>query len=156
MSKNETTNRTSRSIEKREQERRNETWSPPNLLPDPYPKDGWSFKWVRISTQGQDDPTNYSKKLREGWEAVPLEDAPEMEHLVLDPNPRFKGKVEVGGLLLCRMPENMANQRNEHYRKQSSEAMRSVDNALLRESNPRMPINNPQRDSRTSFGKGGS
>ena len=37
--------------------RRNETWSPPNLLPDPYPKDGWTFKWVRISTQGQDDPT---------------------------------------------------------------------------------------------------
>ena len=60
-------------------------------------------------TQGQDDPTNYSKKLREGWEAVPIEDAPEMEHLVLDPKPRFKGKVEVGGLLLCRMPENMAN-----------------------------------------------
>ena len=58
MSKNETTNRTPRSIEKREQERRNETWSPPNLLPDPYPKDGWTFKWVRISTQGQDDPTN--------------------------------------------------------------------------------------------------
>ena len=67
----------------------------------------------RISTQGQDDPTNYSKKLREGWEAVPIEDAPEMAHLVLDPKPRFKGKVEVGGLLLCRMPENMAKQRNE-------------------------------------------
>ena len=85
---------------------------------------------------------------------MPLEDAPEMEHLVLDPKPRFKGKVEVGGLLLCRMPENMAKQRNEHYRNQSTEAMRSVDNALMRESNPRMPINNPTRDSRVSFGKG--
>ena len=48
---------------------------------------------------------NYSKKLREGWEPVPLAEAPEMEHLVLDPNPRFKGNVEVGGLLLCRMPD---------------------------------------------------
>ena len=77
-----------------------------------------------------------------------------MEHLVLDPHPRFKGKVEVGGLLLCRMPEGMANQRNEYYRNQSEEAMRSVDNTLMRESNPRMPINSPQRNSRISFGKG--
>jgi hypothetical protein len=154
MSDTKQAKRSPRSIEKRENEERNQSWSPPNLLPDPHPKDGWSFKWVRISTQGQDDPTNYSKKLREGWEAVPIVDAPEMEHLVLDPKPRFKGKVEVGGLLLCRMPEHMAKQRNEHYRSQSTEAMKSVDNALMRESNPRMPINNPNRDSRVSFGKG--
>ncbi len=146
--------RSPRSVEKREQELRNQTWSPPNMLPDPYPQDGWTFKWVRISTQGQDDPTNYSKKLREGWEAVPVEEVPEMEHLVLDPTPRFKGKVEVGGLLLCRMPESIANQRNEYYRNQSEEAMRSVDNTLMRESNPRMPINAPERNSRISFGKG--
>jgi len=154
MSDTKQAKRSPRSVEKRENEERNQSWSPPNLLPDPLPKDGWSFKWVRISTQGQDDPTNYSKKLREGWEAVPIVDAPEMEHLVLDPSPRFKGKVEVGGLLLCRMPENMVKQRNEHYRNQSTEAMKSVDNALMKESNPRMPINNPNRDSRVSFGKG--
>ena len=77
-----------------------------------------------------------------------------MEHLVLDPNPRFKGNVEVGGLLLCRMPEGMAAQRNEYYANQSRNAIESVDNALMRESNPRMPINAPQRDSRVTFGKG--
>lgn len=154
MSESAKTTRSPRSVEKREQELRNQTWSPPNLLPDPYPKDGWTFKWVRISTQGQDDPMNYSKKLREGWEAVPIEEAPEMQHLVLDPNPRFEGKVEVGGLLLCRMPESIANQRNEYYRKQSTDAIHSVDNALMRESNPRMPINAPERNSRVSFGKG--
>jgi len=146
--------RTPRSVEKREQELRPQTWSPPNMLPDPLPKDGYTFKWVRIATQGQDDPMNYSKKLREGWEAVPIEEAPEMEHLVLDPNPRFKGNIEVGGLLLCRMPEHMAKQRNEHYRQQSTDAIHSVDNALMRESNPRMPINRPERSSRVSFGKG--
>ena len=146
--------RSPRSVEKRENEERNQSWSPPNLLPDPHPKDGWSFKWIRVNTQGQEDPMNYSKKLREGWSPVPVEECPEMEHLVLDPNPRFKGNVEVGGLLLCRMPESVANQRNEYYRKQSEDAMRSVDNTLMRESNPRMPINSPQRDSRVSFGKG--
>ena len=82
--------RTPREVEKREQEVRNEDWTPPNLLPDPIPQDGWNFKWVRISTLGKDDPMNYSKKLREGWEAVPMTECPEMEHLVLDPNPRFE------------------------------------------------------------------
>ena len=97
---------------------------------------------------------NYSEKLREGWEPVPIAEAPEMEHLVLDPNPRFEGNIEVGGLLLCRMPEGMAQQRNEYYQRQSEEAMRSVDNTLMRDSDPRMPISSPQRDSRVSFGKG--
>ena len=135
MSDSAKASRTPRSVEKREQEARPQTWSPPNMLPDPLPKDGYTFKWVRISTQGQDDPMNYSKKLREGWEPVPLAEAPEMEHLVLDPNPRFKGNVEVGGLLLCRMPDGVAAQRNEYYQHQSEEAMRSVDNTLMRESN---------------------
>ena len=139
MSDSAKASRNPRSVEKREQELRPQTWSPPNMLPDPLPKDGYTFKWVRISTQGQDDPMNYSK-LREGWEPVPLAEAPEMEHLVLDPNPRFKGNVEVGGLLLCRMPESMAQQRNEYYQRQSEEAMRSVDNTLMRDSDPRMPI----------------
>ena len=153
MSDTKQAKRSPRSVEKRENEERNQSWSPPNLLPDPLPKDGWTFKWVRISTQGQDDPTNYSKKLREGWEAVPVTDAPEMEHLVLDPNPRFKGKVEVGGLLLCRMPSKMASQRNQHYVNQSRDSMESVDRSLMRESNPRMPINSPERNSRVTFGK---
>jgi len=144
--------RTPRDIEKREQEVRNEDWTPPNLLPDPLPKDGWSFKWVRTSTLGKDDPMNYSKKLREGWEAVPLTECPEMEHLVLDPSPRFEGKVEVGGLLLCRMPEGKAAQRNQYYTNQSVDALRSVDQSLMRESNPRMPISEPDRKSRVSFG----
>lgn len=154
MSNSAKASRTPRSVEKREQELRPQSWSPPNMLPDPLPTDGWSFKWVRISSQGQDDPMNYSKKLREGWEAVPIEEAPEMEHLVLDPNPRFKGNIEVGGLLLCRMPESMAIQRNEYYTRQSKDAIQSVDNQLMRESNPRMPINEPERSSRVSFGKG--
>jgi len=146
-------NRTPREIEKREQDVRNEDWTPPNLLPDPLPKDGWNFKWVRTSTLGKDDPMNFSKKLREGWEAVPVNECPEMEHLLLDPNPRFDGKIEVGGLLLCRMPTGKAAQRNEYYRKQSTEAIRSVDSSLMRESNPRMPINQPDRRSSVKFGE---
>ena len=154
MSDTAKASRTPRSVEKREQEVRTQDWTPPNMLPDPLPREGFIFKWVRISTQGQDAPMNYSKKLREGWEAVPIEEAPEMEHLVLDPNPRFKGQIEVGGLLLCRMPESMAQQRNEYYQRQSRDAMDSVDSQLMRESHPTMPINRPERSSRGWVGKG--
>ena len=145
--------RTPRSVEKREQEVRNEKWTPPNLLPDPLPKDGWSFKWVRISTQAQEDPMNYSKKLREGWSPVPIEDCPEMEHLVLDPNPRFKGNVEVGGLLLCKNSVENTEARRDYQNDMTNRQMESVDNNYMRSSDPRMPVLKPERSTRKSFGK---
>jgi len=147
-------NRTPRSVEKRDHEVRQEDWKPANLLPDPNPVDGISFKWVRVSSMGEADPTNYSKKIREGWQPVPLEEVPELAHLVIDPNPRFEGKLEVGGLLLCKMPQRMVDQRNAHYLKNSVEAQASVDNNLMKESNPRMPMDKPQNSSRVSFGRG--
>ena len=147
-------NRTPRSVEKREQEERNQDWTPANLLPDPHPKDGIKFKWVRVSSMGEADPTNYSKKIREGWQPVSIEEVPELEHLVIDPNPRFEGKLEVGGLLLCKMPERMVNQRNDHYLKQSQDHQASVDNNLMKESNPLMPMDKPPNSSRVTFGRG--
>lgn len=139
---------------KRESEERQQTWSPANILPDPDPVEGIRFKWVRVSSMGQDDPMNYSKKIREGWEPVPVEEVPELQHLLIEPNKKFEGKMEVGGLLLCKMPEHMAKQRQDHYLAQSRGAMESVDNNLMRESDPRMPINAPQRQSRSTFGSG--
>jgi len=148
-------NRTPRSVEKRETEVRNETWTPASLLPDPHPQDGVSFKWVRVSSMGESDPTNYSKKIREGWQPVTIEEVPELAHLVIDPSPKFEGKLEVGGLLLCKMPKSMVEQRNAHYLKNSQDAQASVDNNLMRESNPRMPINRPENKTRVTFGSGG-
>lgn len=139
---------------KRESEERQQTWSPANILPDPDPVEGIRFKWVRVSSMGQDDPMNYSKKIREGWTPVPVEEVPELQHLLIEPNKKFEGKMEVGGLLLCKMPEHMAKQRQDHYLAQSRGAMESVDNNLMRESDPRMPINAPQRQSRSTFGSG--
>jgi hypothetical protein len=140
--------------QKRESEERPQTWSPANILPSPDPVEGIRFKWVRVSSMGQDDPMNYSKKIREGWTPVPVEEVPELQHLLIEPNKKFEGKMEVGGLLLCKMPEHMAQQRQDHYLAQSRGMMESVDNSLMRESDPRMPINAPQRQSRSTFGSG--
>jgi hypothetical protein len=154
MTESQKSNRSPRSVEKRENEVRTQDWTPANLLPDPNPKDGISFKWIRVSSMGVADPTNYSKKIREGWQPVPIEEVPELAHLVIDPNPKFEGKLEVGGLLLCKMPSSMTKQRNDHYLQNSKDAQSSVDNNLMKESNPRMPMDKPTNTSRVSFGRG--
>ena len=98
------------------------------------------------------DPRNLSAKLREGWEPVTLEEQPKFQ-LLVDPTSRFKDNIEIGGLLLCKTPIEFVEQRNAYYAKQSQAQTESVDNTLMRQSDPRMPLFN-ERKSTTSFGKG--
>ena len=128
------------------------TWAPPTLLPDPAPQEGWQFRWIRISTQGQNDPSNLSSKLREGWEPCRAQDHPEIQ-LFVDPASQFKDNIVVGGLMLCKTPSEMVAQRDAWFRKQAESQMQSVDNNFLRESDPRMPLFNERKTSVT-FGKG--
>ena len=128
------------------------TWAPPTLLPDPAPQEGWEFRWIRISTQGQNDPSNLSSKLREGWEPCRAQDHPESQ-LFVDPASQFKDNIVVGGLMLCKTPSEMVAQRDAWFRKQAESQMQSVDNNFLRESDPRMPLFN-ERSTKVTFGKG--
>ncbi len=98
------------------------------------------------------DPRNLSAKLREGWEPVKIEEQPKFQ-LLIDPNSRFKDNVEVGGLLLCKTPQELVDQRNGYYQQQSEGQMESVDNSLMRQNDPRMPLFSEKKSS-TSFGKG--
>lgn len=103
---------------------------------------------------GTSDPTNTSSKLREGWEPCKAEDHPELM-LQADPNSRFKGNIEIGGLLLCKAPEEMMNQRTDYYLKQAQAQMEAVDNNFMSQKDNRsnMAIFN-DRKSNISFGKG--
>jgi len=101
---------------------------------------------------GQFDPTNTSSKLREGWEPCKAEDHPEMM-LYADPNSRFKGNVEVGGLMLCKAPKEMADQRAAWYANQNRSQIEAVDNSFMKTNDPRMPLFNERR-STTTFGRG--
>ena len=109
-----TTNRKPREIENRTMAERPKQWSPPELLPEPNKEAGYSYRWIRTSTLGQADPRNFSGKLREGWEPVKIEEQPQFR-LLVDPNSRFKDDIEIGGLLLCKTPEEFVEQRNSHY-----------------------------------------
>ena len=147
-------NRLAREIESRENNVRKKTWAPPETLPSPKPQDGWVFRWVRTSMMGQMDPTNTSAKMREGWEPVKAEDHPELMFSA-DPNSKFKGNVEIGGLLLCKAPREMADQRDAYYRDAAKNQMESVDNSFMRERDGRsnMSLFNDKKSS-VSFGKG--
>ena len=145
-------NRLARELDNRQQAERPKQWQPAELLPEPDKQPGYAYRWVRISTLNQADPRNLSSKLREGWEAVRVEEQPKFT-LLIDPNSRFKENIEIGGLLLCKTPIEFVEQRNKYYRDQAQAQTESVDNTLMRQSDPRMPLFN-ERKSEVSFGKG--
>lgn len=145
-------NRTARDHENRETAKRTQAWRPPETLPSPTAQPGWVFRWIRTSMMGQIDPTNASAKFREGWEPVKSEDHPELMYMA-DPNTKFKGNVEIGGLLLCKAPEEMVKQREAYYARQSQNQIESVDNNFMRQNDARMPLFSEKRTT-TSFGRG--
>jgi hypothetical protein len=128
-------------------------WQQPELLPEPDKQAGYAYRWIRVSTLNTADPRNLSAKLREGWEPVRLEEQPKFQ-LLADPNSRYKDNIEIGGLLLCKTPLEFVEQRNSHYSKQADAQMNAVENTLMRQSDPRMPIFNEGKTT-SSFGKGG-
>tara|TARA_R100000781_G_scaffold114847_1_gene87207 strand:+ start:59 stop:538 length:480 start_codon:yes stop_codon:yes gene_type:complete len=154
--KNTTTNtdRTSRSAEGRESQTRRKPWSPPSLLDAPTPPEGYIYRWLRESMVGQDDKANMSKRIREGWEPVRAEEHPDFESPTIDEG-RHAGVIGVGGLVLAKMPKETVMERRAYYARLANEQMEAVDNNLMRESNPVMPISNPSRTTKVTFGKGG-
>jgi hypothetical protein len=101
----------------------------------------------------QADPRNLSAKLREGWEPVMLEEQPQFK-LLVDPQSRFKDNIEIGGLLLCKTPLEFVDQRNKYYSDQADAQMEAVDNNLMRQNDPRMPLFNERKTETSRFGKG--
>ena len=144
-------NRTPRNVETRVQAERPKQWKPAELLPEPDKLPGYAYRWIRVGLQGSADPRNYSAKLREGWEPVKIEEQPQFS-LLVDESSRFKDGVEVGGLLLCKTPLEFVEQRNNHYLKQSENQILAVDNNLMKQNDPRMPL---FKESKSSTSKSG-
>jgi hypothetical protein len=140
-------------IERQAESRPSDSWMPQSSLPVPEPKDGWVFRWIRTSSLGRSDNTNVSRQFREGWEPVKAEDHPELM-VMSDINSQFKGNVEVGGLLLCKAPLEKMKAREKYFQNISDKQIEGVDRSFLRENDPRMPLLNPERSTRTTFGRG--
>ena len=136
----------------REQSERPKVWQPASLLPEPDQQPGYSYRWIRVASAGKADGQNLMSKRREGWEPVRIEEQPQFDGMT-DPDSRYKDNIEVGGLLLCKAPNEMMRQRKAYFAQKNQAQMDSVDNNFMRESDNRMPLFREKR-STTSFGSG--
>ena len=130
-----TQDRTNRDLKSREKTAR-AVYVPPSALPDPTPEPGMVYRWIATHILGQADPTNVSKKMREGWVPVKAADHPELMLLGSEKT----GNVEIGGLMLCKMSKEQAQSRDDYYNNQAQTQMESVDNHFMRNNDPRMPL----------------
>jgi hypothetical protein len=144
--------RSTRELENREFNERPKQWMPPELLPEPDKQAGFAYRWIRVSMLNAPDARNISAKFREGWEPVSVEEQPKFT-LLANPTGPYKDKIEIGGLLLCKIPEEFVAQRAAYEAKQTKDQSEAVDNNLMRQSDSRMPIF-MERKSTVTFGSG--
>ena len=146
----ETIDKTPRAATTREKSVRPTQWKPPSLLDAPPAPQGFVHRWIRAEMLGQDDKPNFTKRMREGYEPVRADEYPNFECAVIDEG-RYKGVIGVGGLILARLPVEVAESRKKYFAQKTSQQMTAVDNDLMREQHPSMPISQ-ERSSRVSFG----
>lgn len=143
-------NRKPRESATREATTRRKPWAPPSHLEAPKPPAGYVHRWIRIAMRGEEDKMNVNSKLREGWEPVRADEYPDYEAPVIDDG-RYAGIIGQGGLMLCRIPVETAQERSAYYGTRTREQMVAVDQDLMKEQHPSMPIHQ-SRQSRVSFG----
>jgi len=152
--------RTSRSADTRAKEDRPKVWKMPSALELPEEaikaaeSQGITYRWIREAILGQDDKTNVSKRFREGFVPVRPEELPGFHDLATVDEGRHAGIIGVGGLILCKIDKEIADQRNEYFEQQTQNQMTAVENDLMREENPSMPITT-NRSSKVTFGGSG-
>jgi hypothetical protein len=147
---NENEKRTSRASQTREKESRKKVWTPPSSLDAPPAPTGFVHRWLRAESLGFQDTKNISGRIRSGYELVRSDEYPDADYPIVEDG-KYKGVIGVGGLVLARVPEEIAQQRSEYYKKQAQENVEAVDNDLMKEQHPSMPIN-IDRQTSVSFG----
>ena len=153
--------RASRSSDTRAKDDRPKVWKMPSALELPEEaielaeSQGLTYRWIRESILGQDDKTNVSKRFREGFEPVRPDELPGFHDLPTVDDGRHAGVIGVGGLILCIIDKTIADQRNDFFEQQTQNQMTAVENDLMREENPSMPISS-KMSSKVTFGGSGN
>ena len=139
-----------RASQSRVSEKRPTTWTPPSSLDAPPAPDGFRHRWIRTEVLGMDDTKNMSGKLRSGWELVRGDEYPGQTYATVKEG-KYAGVIGVGGLVLARIPEELAKSREAYFNKQTQDREEAVNNDLMKEQHPSMPIDS-DRQSRVTFG----
>ena len=144
-------NKTSRANQTRSKSERPKVWVPPSSLDAPPAPDGFRYRWIRAESVGFQDTKNVTSRLREGYELVRAEEIENSSDYPVIDDGRYKGVVGVGGLLLAKVPIEIAKQRQEYMTRRHAERSEAVNNDLMKEQDKRMPIN-VDRQTRVTFG----
>jgi len=142
--------KTSRASSTRAKTAKKTTWTPPNSLDAPDAPHGFRHRWIRTEVLGFDDTKNVAGKLREGWELVRADEYPGTEYPVMTEG-KYAGVIGVGGLVLARISEEIAQSREAYFKRQNMDRDEAISNDLLKEQHPSMPINQ-ERQTRVTFG----
>jgi len=143
--------KTSRSAQTREKTARIKHWQLPSSLDTPEPPAGFKFRWIRESVRGYEDNKNVIGRIRQGYELVRADEYPDFD-FPSEAEGKHAGVVSVGGLLLARVPIEIAKERDQYYSQLAHDQQQAVDNDLMKEEDPRMPISKPQRQTKVTFG----
>ena len=147
---NKNDKKVSRASQTREKETRKKVWTPPSALDAPPAPTGFRHRWLRAESLGFVDTKNVQGRLRSGYELVRADEYPDSDYPKVEDG-KYKGVIGVGGLVLARVPEEIAQKRTDHYAKQHAEKIEAMDNDLMKEQHPSMPID-IDRQSRVTFG----
>ncbi len=147
---NENEKRASRASQTRDKESRKKVWTPPSSLDAPPAPAGFRHRWVRAESMGFQDTKNVAGRLRSGYELVRADQYPDSDYPVIEDG-KYAGVIGVGGLVLTRVPEEIAKSRAQYYAKQGIDQDQAVENDLMKEQHPSMPINQ-DRQTRVTFG----
>ena len=144
------TSKTPRAVQSREKTTRRKPWAPPSSLDAPPAPAGFKHRWIRAETLGLEDNKNLSARLREGFELVRA-DSYEDEYPSIQDG-KYKGVIGVGGLLLMRCPIEVKEDRDKYFESLTDDQRKSIENDLMKEEHPSMPISK-ERQSRVEFGR---
>ena len=153
MNKKDTANKTvktSRVSQTRAKQEKPKVWTPPSSLDAPPAPDGYRHRWLRAESMGFDDTKNISGKVRSGWELVRADEYPDTDYPVVTSG-KYAGVIGVGGLVLARITEELARSREEYFRQKTLDRNEALENDVLKEQHPSMPINQ-ERQTRVTFG----
>ena len=135
----------------REKTTRRKPWAPPSQLDAPPAPEGYKHRWIRTEILGIDDTKNMSARLREGFELVRADEHPTGQYPLVTTG-KYAGVIGVGGLVLARIPIETVKERDAHFAKMARDKDDAIENELLKEEHPSMPISKPERQSRVTFG----
>ena len=142
--------KTSRASQTKDQTGKKVVWTPPSSLDAPNAPAGYRHRWIRAEVMGFDDSKNMAAMIRSGYELVRADEYPDEDYPVMKEG-KYAGMIGVGGLVLARIPEEIAKARQEYFDKQNAAKEDAIKHDILKEQHPSMPISQ-ERQTRVTFG----